>query len=194
MKKMILAAGALLLSLGMFAQNPSFYVKAGVGMSKWVGEDVEKDYSKFLTGYSAVVGFEQPLTEAFVFGAELGAQTRGVKTEVLKENVKYLVHDMTISPFLGYHFATGSMDIEPHVGLVASYDLVGKIISGDSSVKLDFKEQEDWKRLGVAVNPGVTCWFGQFGLDLTWQRGILSLDEDLKIFDNQLLVRVAYRF
>ena len=101
---------------------------------------------------------------------------------------------MTISPFLGYHFATGSMDIEPHVGLIASYDLVGKIISGDSSVKLDFKERDDWKRLGVAVNPGVTCWFGQFGLDLTWQRGILSLDEDLKIFDNQLLVRVAYRF
>ena len=193
MKKMILAAGALLLSLGMFAQDPTIYVKAGVGLNKWVGEDVAKDYSKFLTGYSAVVGFEQPIAEAFVFGAEIGAQTRGVKfTE--DDSLKYLLHDMTISPFLGFHFEAGSLDIEPHVGLVASYDLVGKVISGNHSEKIDFKNWEEWKRLGVAVNPGLTCWFGNIGLDLTWQRGVLTVHEDTKRFDNQLLIRAAFRF
>ena len=195
MKKFLIAAAAMLLSMGMFAQsNPTLYVKAGLGLDSFTGKDVED--AKYLTGFSAVVGFEQPLTEAFVFGAELGAQTRGMKNTYDKYTVKTVFYDLTISPFVGYHFAAGTLDIEPHVGLVASYDLSGRIKDDDDSHKIDFDEDlgDDFQRLGVAVNPGVTAWFGQFGVDLTWQRGLLAIDKDIKGYDNQFLVRFAYRF
>ena len=189
MKKIMIAAAAMLLSVGLFAQNPTIFVKAGVGLNKWTGDDFDLKADN-LVGYSVAAGFEQPLTEAFVFGAEIGAQTRGYKLDDFKQ----VFHGATISPFVGYHIVAGTLDIEPHVGMVASYDLVGKWIDGKESEKIDFKDYEDFRRLGVAANPGVTVWFGNFGVDVTWQRGVLSVSEELKVYDSQILARVAYRF
>ena len=72
MKKIIIAVAALLVAAGAQAQilsDATKYVKAGLALNSWAGEDVDQDYAKNALGYDLVVGFQKDFAAPDCTGA-----------------------------------------------------------------------------------------------------------------------------
>lgn len=81
--------------------------------------------------------------------------------------------------------------------LVALYDLFGNNTykNGGTTHKTHFKDYKDqFRTYDIALNPGITFWYGQFGAELCWERGLISWDDHASVFSNDFKIRLAYRF
>ena len=186
------------------------YFKGGLSLNKVTGDDVGdmKDYMKNGIGYDAVVGFQKSFSflPDLYWGMEAGLGTRGFKASASEGGEKYtermLDHAVKVTPFhLGYRLRV----LEPivfdfHYGLFASFDLFGsakEIYEGsydDYTDTTKMSEYEDFRRFDVGVNPGLTVWYGNVGVDLTYQRGLIGMFEDEDVYASNLLLRLALRF
>ena len=206
MKKIIIAVAALLVAAGAQAQilsDATKYVKAGLALNSWAGEDVDQDYAKNALGYDLVVGFQKDFAAPGLYwGMEAGLGTRGIKNDLLGGGTsRYLHHNLKVTPIqIGYKVDfLDDWAVDFHLGAVASYDLFGNSVTKNGGNKYTTKMSEygdTLNKFDVAINPGITFWYGQFGCELAYQRGFISWDKDgdLKYFSNDFKIRLAYRF
>lgn len=120
-----------------------------------------------------------------------------------------------LSPInIGYKFLLNDkMAIDVHVGGFASYDFMGKYKSEyedhvyitsrygsnakdtntDNSV--DIGDLDSYRYYDFGVIGGVGFWYGHFNVDVSYQRGFISVyDGDDKFFCDKLQVRLGYAF
>jgi opacity protein-like surface antigen len=88
-KSIYLLLAALMLSISLNAQDDdnyekqgSFYLTAGMNLSRFVGDDVEGDVQNRLRPYAGI-GYSYTLTETIGLGAELLYSSQGFKSEAL---------------------------------------------------------------------------------------------------------------
>ena len=198
MKKLIISMAALLVAFSAQAQV-DLYVKAGVSVDNMkysTGSFLIKP--KSAVGYDVVFGVQKPIVADLYVGAEAGLGTRGFKISEAGVSEGMLHHALKLVPQVGYKIdIAGILTLDPHVGLALSYDLFGK--AGD--VKLaDYRDEINLFDLAIA--PGVAFWYGNFGLDVTYQYGFLNMSKNYeesfvgtsKFSAKNLIVRLAYRF
>lgn len=172
-------------------------------------------------GYDVAVGFQKSISVLpdLYWGMEAGFGTRGFKyaasgTETYYgETLKYdasvvmLQHAVKLTPLqIGYKLsAVEPLVFDFHIGVYASYDLAGKISStatahfdgetekDSESIKMS-EYGDDFRKYDVGINPGVTVWYGNIGVDLTYQKGFIEMVKDEDFYANSLLLRLALRF
>ena len=187
MKKIfLLAIAAFMFTTGMQAQivrsqstsiqrektpsNTQWYMRLGVGLAKWTGDDAD-DYAasvlddedakiKSKAGYDFMFGFHKPIGNSSLYwGMEFGLGSRGYKVNgkwtedyYVKANGEYTekltAHNIKIVPFqLGYKVDLGhDISIDPHLGVFVSADYTGKLSWKDEGVEDGdkFKEEDDY--------------------------------------------------
>ena len=204
MKKIIVAVAALLVAAGAQAQilsDATKYVKAGLALNSWAGDDVDQDYAKNSLGYDLIVGFQKDFAvPGLYWGMEAGVGTRGVKNDLAGAGTNTVLHHHIKLTPVQIGWKTDFLDdwtVDFHLGAVALYDLFGNQTykNGGVSNKTPLKDYKDNIRTyDIALNPGITFWYGQFGAELCWERGLVSWDEDASIFSNDFKIRLAYSF
>ena len=87
------------------------------------------------------------------------------------------------------------------MGIVKPNDIAGKTTSkvtmGGSTYEDETKLKDygtDFRRADILLTPGITFWFGQIGIDVTWQRGLIPMSADTDIKVSNILFRLAYKF
>ena len=172
-------------------------------------------------GYDVAVGFQKSISVLpdLYWGMEAGFGTRGFKyagsgsETYYGETLKYdgsvvmLQHAVKLTPLqIGYKLsAVEPLVFDFHIGVYGSYDIAGKMkeaftVSYDGETENDSDDHkmseygDDFHRYDVGINPGVTVWYGNVGVDLTYQRGLIEMVKDEDIYAGNLLLRLALRF
>lgn len=120
-----------------------------------------------------------------------------------------------LSPInIGYKFLLNDkMAVDVHVGGFASYDFMGKLKTGNedhvystskngNNIKdtntdnsTDIGDLDGYRDYDFGVIGGVGFWFGHFNIDLSYQRGFVSIIEgDNSFFCDKLQLRLGYAF
>jgi hypothetical protein len=131
------------------------------------------------------------------------------------ETVTLNAYNAQLSPFtIGYKYLfNDKMALDVHVGGFGSYDFAGTlktettdhIISNSSygnrndlkenSSSVDIGDIKNYTNYDFGVIAGVGFWYGHFNIDLTWQRGFISIfDSGDSAFSNAIQVRLGYAF
>ena len=74
-----------------------------------------------------------------------------------------------------------------------------KVSYGDDSETIKMKDYEDdlgfeCNRFDVGICPGVTVWYNDFGVDFSFQRGLMTAVKEEEVYTNNIQIRLAYRF
>lgn len=131
------------------------------------------------------------------------------------ESVTFAAYNAQFSPFtIGYKFIfNDKMALDIHVGGFGSYDFAGTIKSETTdhiisyssygnrndlkknSNSVDIGDIDSYTNYDFGVIAGVGFWYGHFNIDLSWQRGFISIyDSGDSLFSNALQVRLGYAF
>jgi hypothetical protein len=207
MKKIFLSALTCLLMVGAQAQIVSSrsvsitreakaptetitYARAGIGLMSVTGDDAE---SKNRLGYNLAIGFQRSLnTNNLYWGAEAALGSRGFKDKY-DDSYKLIAHNIQVSPSIGWKPAIGDgLKLDVHVGVYASYDYAGSLKEDDESWKLS--EVDDYKRFDAGLNPGIGIWYGNYNLDISYQRGFLDMADDTSMKSQNILIRLGIAF
>lgn len=182
---------------------------AGISQSACDDHETNDDYGK-KTGYDVAISFQKPLSDFGMFwGMELGLGTRGYSYDESNEYASYeesiLAHNVRFSPFtFGYAYSINdNMKVDAHLGGWVSYDFAGtykweksygnKTEEDDCSIG----DLEDYTEIDAGVTFGVGFWYNRFNIDLSWQRGFVSMFDyecDCKMSTNNLMLRVGVAF
>lgn len=218
MKKFMSLVAALMLCVGAQAQIVSSssrslkvenapstslkYVRLGVGFMNLAGSDVEDCNSK--VGYDVAYGFQKPLANVngLYWGMEFGLGSRGWSVDLGKDDAKYMLHNVRISPFtFGYKYAlTDAIKLDAHLGAFASFDYTGKLKYDGESLSLNDWDDEDdgigldWNRFDAGMQIGFGVWYNNFNLDFTYHRGFVKPIEDVKAYSSNFMIRLGVAF
>jgi hypothetical protein len=207
MKKMILTAFTCLLMAGAQAQIVSSrsvsitqeakaptemitYGRVGIGLMSITGDDVE---SKSKLGYNLAIGFQKSLdTNDLYWGLEAALGSRGFKDKY-DDTYSLIAHNIQVSPSIGWKPVIGDdLNLDIHVGAFVSYDFAGTVKEDDESWGLG--DTEGYKRFDVGLNPGVGVWYGNYNLDISYQRGFLEMAKDSGIKSQNIVIRLGIAF
>ena len=219
MKKILVIAAAMMVAVAAQAQivssssrstistpverNGFSFIKGGLSLNGLTGEDADF-LDENITGYEVVIGAVSPMAafDGLYLGYEFGVGTRGgkasengAKMELLHTNVKFV-------PQAGFLLdLDGGLAVDLHVGVGLSYDFMGhiKVSYGGDSETIKMKDYEDdlgfeCNRFDVGICPGVTVWYNDFGVDFSFQRGLMTAVKDEEVYTNNIQIRLAYRF
>lgn len=171
-------------------------------------------------GYNAVVGFQYRFVPGlgFYLGMDAGFGSRGMGVKLslspdladvpVSVKGKVFTHCVKASPLqLGYQFNISDIfSIDVRIGGYVSYDFAGKFsvnaaVAGVSNTESrDISEYKEFNRFDAGINPGVGLWFGPVGVDFTYQRGFVNINNEKydssagKMYSQNFLLGVAYRF
>ncbi|MBQ7194698.1 MAG: outer membrane beta-barrel protein [Bacteroidales bacterium] len=206
---LLLAFAAFPLLASAQTEFPGGFIKGGLNMHSITGTDAvtgndisAAEYMGF--GYNVVIGIEKPLGESnsLFYTYEVGFGTRGSWHAEDGSESKMVDHAVQIAVNLVYRIpvaANQSLDI--HFGPGWTGDIAGKSVSkvqvmGDTyTSESKLKDYgSDFRRFDIVLTPGVTFWFGQFGIDVTWQKGMMPMTADTDIKASNILFRLAYKF
>ena len=239
MKKIfLLAIAAFMFTTGMQAQivrsqstsiqrektpsNTRWYMRLGLGLSKFVGEDVKDADLSAKPSYDFMFGFQKPIAQSSAYwGMELGFGQRGYKQSIeekydgakLALDQTFKTHNIKVVPFqFGYRAEIGSTNfaVDPHLGVFVSYDFAGKktidkfTIDGedvtdelDSDLKeTSLSDMDNYPGVDVGIQFGVGFWWKNVNLDFTYQRGFIPVwdYDDCKVFSSQFMIRLGFSF
>lgn len=186
-------------SVGMASQpeRPSeimWYLRAGLNMSGFVGDDVDGLDRK--TAYSLTYGFQKPIGSLGAYwGMDFGLGSRGYKLDELS----LLAHNIQVSPFtFGWKYeVVDNLSIDGHVGAFLGCDYMGKIKYDGESLSMGDWEDElglEWNRFDAGMNIGFGLWYDRFNLDFTFQRGFVGVMSDTKAYTSNLMLRLGVAF
>ena len=211
MKRFILLLVFAVIPLLSYAQdtNPDMFIMGGLNMHSITGTDAisgnkmaAADYAGF--GYNIVMGIVKPLGTSgnLHYSYEIGLGTRGSWHVENGAESKMVDHAIQMAVNLIYRIpiaANQSLDI--HAGPGWTNDIAGKTTSkvtmGGSTYEDETKLKDygtDFRRADILLTPGITFWFGQIGIDVTWQRGLIPMSADTDIKVSNILFRLAYKF
>lgn len=195
-------------------RNTVFYLKGGLAFQTWTGKDAKSFGNNDKNpgsgvGYDVLFGFQKDFSflNGLYWGPEIGIGSRGFRTSVSEdeasESITAMMNALKITPVqLGYKYnITNLLTIDAHIGFLMSVDLFGGMYfkysdgnESDSSSK-NLSELDGYKRFDIGINPGITLWIGELGVDFTYQKGFLSIVGDQgKLYAQNLLLRLAYKF
>lgn len=208
MKKLFLLLAAILSLQCAMAQNVDVFVKGGIGMSNYVGDDTESTDVK--CAYKFGVGLDVPLKNIWKFetglylngwGAKEKASAYGVSVTATAKPLYLELPIMAKAAFPLSDKFNMSIAAGPYLALgvggklTASAEYQG--VSGDDSIDL-FGDVEDnnagMKRfdMGLGVNFNFEVKRIIFGLDTRF--GLTKVYEDTKAHNISALFVVGYRF
>lgn len=206
MKKLLIMLFVAAFPLLAYAQTDDQtigYVMGGLNMHSITGDDYNAADNMGL-GYNFVFGIQKPLgqNENLYYGYEVGMGTRGSWTVEDGVDSKMVDHAIQIGLNLVYKIRisdTQSLDL--HVGEVTTADMFGKTVGtvkvGGETYTSETKLKDygtGFRMSDITFVPGLTIWFGNFGVDVSWQRGLIPMSSDSDICQSNLLFRLAYKF
>jgi len=204
MKRIILLLSLIAFPLTALAQNEdlNLYVKGGLNMHSITGDDISaSDYMGI--GYNVVVGYDKSLgqTENLFYGYEVGLGTRGSWYAKDGAKSKMVNHAMQIGVSLIYRVPIAdNQSLDLHAGLGSTMDFAGKSTSeakvGDEVYSSEVKLKDygsGFRRSDIYIAPGITLWLGRFGMDVSWQRGLMPMQADTNTCASNILFRLAYK-
>lgn len=202
MKKILLFAALVLVSLGgAKAQMPTkISVKAGVGLSNYMGKDVSGTNAKF--AYKVGVGVEKPFSQVWSLQTGLNFASKGCKDEDdgMEGTINALYLELPV-------MAAARVPVSESANLVFSagpYIAIGvggktTIETNESgynvSVKTDtFGDDSAFNRFDCGMGLGVHAEFGRVIAGVEGQFGFTKVIEDCKVRNLSALFTVGYRF
>lgn len=200
---MLFVAAFPLLAYAQTDDQTTGYVMGGLNMHSITGDDYNAADNMGL-GYNFVFGIQKPLgqNENLYYGYEVGMGTRGSWTVKDGVDSKMVDHALQIGLNLIYKIRisdTQSLDL--HVGEVTTADMFGKTVGtvkvGGETYTSETKLKDygtGFRMSDITFVPGLTIWFGNFGVDVSWQRGLIPMSSDSDICQSNLLFRLAYKF
>lgn len=206
MKRIIILLAIFAITPQLFAQTTfpgDVYVKGGLNMHSITGSNISAtDYMGL--GYNVVFGYEKPLgtSENLLYNYEVGLGTRG--SWYVKDGVdsKMTDHAIQIAMNIIYRIALAEgQALDFHAGLGTTADMFGKSVTKATAAGQTIKTEvslgdygSGFRRSDIVIMPGFTYWFGKFGLDVCWQRGLIAMSQDDDTCASNILFRVAYKF
>ncbi|MBP5571105.1 MAG: outer membrane beta-barrel protein [Bacteroidales bacterium] len=210
MKKLFITLFMAAIPLLAFAQteaqtneNLEVYVLGGLNMHSITGEDYNAADNRGF-GYNIVFGYQKPLgqNENLFYGYEVGMGTRGSWTVKDGVDSKMVDHAIQIGINLIYRIRISDKEtLDFHVGEATTMDMFGKTVATAKVGGETYTSESKLKDYGtgfrmsdITLVPGVTFWYGKFGVDISWQRGLIPMSVDTDICQSNLLFRLGYKF
>lgn len=176
----------------------TWYLRAGMSVNNVAGANEFTDNGEGRSigskiGYDVAVGFQKSIKDrGFYWGMEFGLGTGGAKNEMETESSyvykqSYVAHNIKLTPLLfGYKYAFSDvMSLDVHLGAFGGFAYAGKG-KEDQKWSSTSEEEKDSNEYGIdhaldtrfdaGIQAGVGVWFSLFNIDLTYQRGFVSID------------------
>lgn len=166
-------------------------------------------------GYDVAVGFQKSIKDrGFYWGMEFGLGTGGAKNEMETESSyvykqSYVAHNIKLTPLLfGYKYAFSDvMSLDVHLGAFGGFAYAGKG-KEDQKWSSTSEEEKDSNEYGIdhaldtrfdaGIQAGVGVWLSRFNVDLTYQRGFMSINPVMFGYEygksSNLILRVGVSF
>ena len=184
--------------------NTQWIFRAGVNVMGADGEGSDRLTTK--AGYYFAISIEKPISYfGLNWGMELGLTSRGFgfDTNSSKSSMSLMGHGIRFSPItFGYGYnITDDFKIAAHLGGFISVDYAASLkatYNGESeSIGIsDMYDSVGWEynRFDGGIALGGGLWYKRFNLDVTWQRGFVSIIKDADAFASNVLIRLGYAF
>ena len=188
--------------------------KRTLGASLSFGFNKPFGQSSFYWGMELGAGMRGYKTEAKKNGSSsVKSAGNWSMTSTATDKTKLNAFNAQFTPIMiGYKFLfNDNIALDIHVGGYASYDFAGEIKSeysssyqttsqhgGSSNSKKDnnstkISDIDKYNNHDFGVVAGAGFWFGHFNIDITWQRGFISIyDSGSDLFPNNLQIRLGY--
>lgn len=144
---------------------------------------------------------------------EFGLGTRGAKNERSSETYSlkksFVAHDIKLTPLMfGYKYAFSDMvSLDVHLGAFGGFAYAGKG-KEDQKWSSTSEEEKDSNEYGIdhaldtrfdaGIQAGVGVWLSRFNVDLTYQRGFMSINPVMFGYEygksSNLILRVGVSF
>jgi hypothetical protein len=177
----------------------------------------QKCYGKYKNawGGNLTLGLYLPFgTSPFYYGLNVTAGMRGFRTAEewlestnnLKNKTRFTAFKAQIAPTnVGYIVKLcNHTALDFHLGLFVSCDFAGSyknITSSDDTKITKTIGLNDLKDYGAKYNKydigpigGIGLWYNHWVIDLSYQKGISSIDEEEDSYSNQILLSLGYAF
>lgn len=211
MKRILFAAIAAFMCIGSQAQivssrsvsihkqeastSTTWIFRIGMNIMNLAGNGTEGLDSQI--GYNATIEFNKPIgTDGAYWGMNFGLGSRGFNMD----GISSIAHNLQYSPFtFGWKIDVApSIQVDPHIGVYASYDYTSKMKDNGESISWgDFADLSDmdYHSYDAGLNAGIGIWYKRYNLDLCYQRGFINVFSDSdKCKTSNFLIRLGISF
>lgn len=198
----------------------TWYLRAGMSVNNVAGANEFTDNREGRSigsklGYDIAIGFQKPFQDGgFYWGMEFGLGTGGAKNEMETESSyvykqSYVAHNIKLTPLLfGYKYAFSDvLSLDVHLGAFGGFAYAGKG-KEDQKWSSTSEEEKDSNEYGIdhaldtrfdaGIQAGVGVWLSRFNVDLTYQRGFMSINPVMFGYEygksSNLILRVGVSF
>lgn len=197
----------------------TWYLRAGMSINNVAGANEFTDNGEGRSigsklGYDIAIGFQKSIKDkGFYWGMEFGLGTRGAKNERSSETYSlkrsFVAHDIKLTPLMfGYKYAFSDvLSLDVHLGAFGGFAYAGKG-KEDQKWSSTSEEEKDSNEYGIdhaldtrfdaGIQAGVGVWLSRFNVDLTYQRGFMSINPVMFGYEygksSNLILRVGVSF
>lgn len=179
----------------------TWMVRLGVGSNGMVYSDADEGPDAKV-GYFLGFEFNKSIRQRSAYwGMDFALASRGWKISKGGYEQKLAAHNIHWSPFIfGWKIAIPDtrFSIDPHIGTYLAVDYAGKYTGEYDGQDLDdvkIGDAEGYSRFDGGLKVGVGVWYAKrYNLDLTYQRGFLTDNEDADGGTSNFWVRLGYAF
>lgn len=191
---------AMLLALPALQAQTTFGVRGGVNFSNQTikGGGIELD-TKMLTGFNIGVDLEVPVAPDFYFQPGLLFTTKGMKYEIMGDDITTKLNYLEVPLNLLYKPLLGEGNLILAFGPYLAYGIGGKAKSGNETEDIKFGKDEDYKPFDMGGNLSFGYMFsGGFSVQFNTQLGLINIapedSGDVTIKNSGFGLSVGYRF
>ncbi len=178
-----------------------WYVKAGMNLSKFTGDNVEADN---LVGYNIGIAFDRAIGGSGMFwGMGLQLARKGYKASYEEENyseeVKLKANKLEIPINIGYKYnINDDIAIDARIGGFINYDVWGKAKYEETEYGDSYEESinigdiEGYDRFGAGIQFGIGVWYQKINFNITYQKGLVDQLEGAK--ESNWMLSLGYAF
>ncbi len=190
MKKILMAAAVLAVSVSAAFSQVSFGVKGGLNLA-----NVSKSEGDMKLGLHAGAFGEYQLNDFFGVAAELLYSNQGMQSKEEGVKVKMNMDYLNIPVLAKLYVAEGlSLDVGPQFGFLMSAKMKGE--EDGVSVSADIKDEFNSTDVSAAL--GLTYNIGQFMIQARYNLGLTDVvknnEGDDKLKNNVIQLGVGFRF
>ena len=162
---------------------------AGASFNTYTGSDVKN--VDMQVGFNGGVTGRYYIVNNFFAEGSLMFTTKGYKSK--KNDVKMTTYNIDVPINVGYRFMiSDEMSLKIKAGPYITYAVGGEQKAGDVKTKL--KDIKPFNTFNVGINAGVSFDFHHIVLSGTYQRGLATLYEKQKVYEQNIFVSLGYRF
>lgn len=172
-------------------RRTSWMLRAGLTAAGVSGDGAE-DLGA-MTGYNVSFEFNKAFATNFYWGMGLLLGSKGYKYDEDGYELKLAANKLEIPLNFGYKYPlTDKIKLDGHVGAYMNYDLFGTVSSGDEEI--DLSDLDDYNRYGAGLQFGIGVWYNKLNFNITYQKGLVEMAEDSKMYENNWMFSLGYAF